>query len=919
MLRSGFGLQRQRQGKEKCQNWNLAFLVFNVFCLIFNSFPAGAAPGVLGVVKTQENANQWEGITTRLGLSGVAYCVVDLQQVRQAADLAGTQVLFLPNVETLSAVQVQAIQEWMGKGGRAIASGPLGTLSQANVRSQLRSLFGAYWAFGLQSPSTLAPGTAKNQGWVQQNGLAGTAQGGVIIPAGLTSQTAAVWKSVENPPAVVTTDRSVFLGWRWGVDTASSPNLDSAWLRASLNRYGGVRTARNSATDAPPQQCSSPAGTTAAATPRPANGQPNSTNPVSPGSAAGRTPTTPRTQSGNTAILFPPAPATADANADGLVAPPGLDVKPSSLPITGVQAIAMRQELEALIGRFESAMLTANATNANATNKVETATGNNSSTQTKLIAQSSSLSNQQSALKTARTGLQKFLQLVIQQDYSAARQQWLQARRTLWDNYPTDRPQGQSEIRAMWLDRGTIVRAGSEQKLAKLFDRLAAAGFNTVFFETVNAGYPIYPSRVAQIQNPLVRGWDPLASAVKLAHERGMELHAWVWIFAVGNQRHNALVNRPKEYPGPILDLHPTWAGYDNRGRLFHLGSGKTFLDPANPEARRYLLQMLGEIATNYQVDGIQFDYIRYPFQDPRAGYAFGYGTAARQQFQQLNGVDPAKISPKDRLLWQKWTQFRTNAINTFVADASRSLRALKPNLILSAAVFPFPETERLQKLQQHWEVWAQRGDVDLLVPMTYALDTNKLQSLAQPLLTQALLGSTLVLPSIRLLNLPDVVAIDQIQALRNFPASGYALFAAENLNEDLQGIFRRTQGRAIKSSTEPLPYRQPFQAAATRYTALQKEWDYLLGTNQFGIKEPALSEWRKQADALSTALNQLAANPSANNLTKAKILLQSFKIQFNQSMQREGLEQPYQIQVWDNRLATLERLLRYGERGIKN
>jgi uncharacterized lipoprotein YddW (UPF0748 family) len=914
VLRSGFGLKRQRQGKEKCQTWNLAFLVFNVFCLIFNSFPAGAAPGVLGVVKTQENANQWEGITTRLGLSGVAYCVVDLQQVRQAADLAGTQVLFLPNVETLSAVQVQAIQEWMGKGGRAIASGPLGTLSQANVRSQLRSLFGAYWAFGLQTPSTLAPGTAKNQGWVQQNGLAGTAQGGVIIPAGLTSQTAAVWKSVENPPAVVTTDRSVFLGWRWGVDTASSPNLDSSWLRASLNRYGGVRTARNSATDAPPQQCPSPAGTTAVATPRPANGQPNSTNPVSPGSAAGRTPATPRTQSGNTAILFPPAPATADANADGLVAPPGLDVKPSSLPITGVQAIAMRQELEALIGRFESAMLTANATN-----KVETATGNNSSTQTKLIAQSSSLSNQQSALKTARTGLQKFLQLIAQQDYSAARQQWLQARRSLWDNYPTDRPQGQSEIRAMWLDRGTIVRAGSEQKLAKLFDRLAAAGFNTVFFETVNAGYPIYPSRVAQIQNPLVRGWDPLASAVKLAHERGMELHAWVWIFAVGNQRHNALVNRPKEYPGPILDLHPTWAGYDNRGRLFHLGSGKTFLDPANPEARRYLLQMLGEIATNYQVDGIQFDYIRYPFQDPRAGYAFGYGTAARQQFQQLNGVDPAKISPKDHLLWQKWTQFRTNAINTFVADASRSLRALKPNLILSAAVFPFPETERLQKLQQHWEVWAQRGDVDLLVPMTYALDTNKLQSLAQPLLTQALLGSTLVLPSIRLLNLPDVVAIDQIQALRNFPASGYALFAAENLNENLQGIFRRTQGRAIKSSTEPLPYRQPFQAAATRYTALQKEWDYLLETNQFGMKEPALSEWRKQADALSNALNQLAANPSANNLTKAKILLQSFKIQFNQSMQREGLEQPYQIQVWDNRLATLERLLRYGERGIKN
>ncbi|MHC5721898.1 MAG: family 10 glycosylhydrolase, partial [Nostoc sp.] len=95
----------------------------------------------------------------------------------------------------------------------------------------------------------------------------------------------------------------------------------------------------------------------------------------------------------------------------------------------------------------------------------------------------------------------------------------------LWQQFPVDRRLAQPEIRAVWLDRGTIVRAGSTG-LAQIFDRLAQAGINTVFFETVNAGYTIYPSQVAKEQNPLIRGWDPLAEAVKLAHERDMELHA---------------------------------------------------------------------------------------------------------------------------------------------------------------------------------------------------------------------------------------------------------------------------------------------------------------------------------------------------------------------------------------------------------
>lgn len=581
-----------------------------------------------------------------------------------------------------------------------------------------------------------------------------------------------------------------------------------------------------------------------------------------------------------------------------------------------MQAIGLRQELENLIGRFESAQLAANARGETRKPQKVEITSEREKITASLNPQSSSLSPEE-AVAQAREIAKALPQLINEQKYAAARGQWLKAQQLLWNHYPTDRTLAQPEIRAMWLDRGSIVRAGSERGLAKIFDALAAAGINTVFFETVNAGYPIYPSKVALQQNPLVRGWDPLAAAVKLAHKRDMELHAWVWTFAAGNQRHNALVNLPANYPGPVIAARPDWASYDNRGSLFPPGQGKPFLDPANPEARRYLLSLYDEIVNRYQVDGLHLDYIRYPFQDPSADRSYGYGKAARQQFQELTGVDPAAIHPRDRLPWQKWTEFRTHQIDSFVAQVSQQLKRKRPNLILSVAVFPLSEHDRIHKLQQHWEVWASRGDVDLVVPMTYAVDTYGFQRLAQPWISSTKLGSTLILPGIRLLNLPISVAIDQIQLTRDLPVSGYSLFAVENLSNDLQKIFHSTQGTGRSTPTDPVPYRQPFQTAAARYAALQREWNFLLAKQQLSLRSTARSSFSNQAQALESAFNQLSAEPSPSRLAAARASLTAFQSQFNDLMRLHALENPYQVKVWQNRLATLERLLSYGERVV--
>ena len=849
--------------------------------------PKIAVGETLGVVKSQENLRQWPEITSRLQQVGIDYCVVNTANWREEVDLGNISVLLLPNVEILNGAQAKSIARWMDRGGKVIVTGPTGNLSQPQVRSQLRTLFGAYWGFPLSSPNTIELSNNAPVDWIGRTQLADTFTGGVVIPVNSRSQTAALWMAEENSAAAVVTDNSTFLGWRWGYNAVAPISVDSAWLQASLNRYGISTYGRfTPIANRQPTDCGANILS------------PNQSRPVIPNWRPNNSPPQSR-------FNFP-----------------------RQTTITEGEIENMSQQLNGLISRFESTLLTADAQeseiNLSTKDLVEQHLSqqvqqNKSFSDKQLVASSiSKYKNAHQALAEARDSRKKFLQLSQRRNYTQAKSQWLHAKRTLWDNYPTDRQLAHPEVRAVWLDRGTIVKTRSESDLVKIFDRLANAGINTVFFETLNAGYTIYPSRVAPQQNPLVRGWDPLEVAVKLAHARGMELHAWVWTFATGNQRHNIILNQPKDYLGPVLSRYPDWAISDRQGNKFHYSSGKVFLDPSNPGVRRYLSLLLEEIATRYEVDGIHLDYIRYPFQNPNGSKSYGYAIASRQQFKQITGVDPITLNSSSPL-WSQWVGFRIKQIDSFVGFVSQNLKQKRPELILSTAVFPMERQDRLTKIQQHWEEWVRQEWIDMLVPMTYATDTDHLHRLTSPVLSKSNQGSVLLLPGIRLLNLPDIMALDQMQLLRGMPTEGYALFAVENLNSNLEKIFNQTQGRLDLNQKEPLPYRQPFQASALRYQTLQKEWNFLLSNNQLLMEESIMKRWGQLADDLALALQQLADEPSTQNFLSAQLTLSSFRRQFPKWMEQSIDISPYQIQVWENRLDTLARLLSYGEKNVLN
>jgi uncharacterized lipoprotein YddW (UPF0748 family) len=362
-----------------------------------------------------------------------------------------------------------------------------------------------------------------------------------------------------------------------------------------------------------------------------------------------------------------------------------------------------------------------------------------------------------------------------------------------------------------------------------------------------------------------------------------------------------------------LLSRHPDWAITDRDGSYFHYNSGKVFLDPANRGVRYYLSSLLNEIATDYDVDGIHLDYIRYPFQDPTGKITYGYGLAAREKFKEMTGIDPLILTPKDAL-WSQWSKFRIEQIDSFVGSVARDLKQQRPDLILSTAVFPMPRPERLEKIQQHWEEWIARDWIDMLVPMTYAEDTETLKKLTLPVLSGSTLGNTLLLPGIRLLNISDVAALDQMQFLRGITTEGYALFAAENLTDKLKTMFSRTQGDVKILARQPLPYRHPFEATLSRYQNLQKEWNFFLSNNQLVVEETTLKQWGQHADKLATDLQALAAKPSVKNYLSTQLTLSSFRRQFPQWMKDTESIDDYQARVWENRLGTLDRLLSYGE-----
>ena len=267
-------------------------------------------------------------------------------------------------------------------------------------------------------------------------------------------------------------------------------------------------------------------------------------------------------------------------------------------------------------------------------------------------------------------------------------------------------PQG---IRGVWVHNGDGPRGLGSQRAARWKDaipEMAAQGINTVVANMLWSGVAFYPSQVVPNAPGLASDGDDLQQLLDAAHARGMKVIVWkvMWQFAEG-------------WLAPPGVMEP----FRQQGRLQLDDHGKElpWLCPCDPRNRQYELAALVEVATRYPIDGVQLDYIRF------AGPDAGFGPTCKGRFEAATGKTvvhwPADCAPGGPLAGD-YAAFKRGLISGFVRDASAALRAARPGISISAAVFPYAAMARDQ-VSQDWPRWVKEGWVDYVCPMTYTED----------------------------------------------------------------------------------------------------------------------------------------------------------------------------------------------------
>ena len=139
------------------------------------------------------------------------------------------------------------------------------------------------------------------------------------------------------------------------------------------------------------------------------------------------------------------------------------------------------------------------------------------------------------------------------------------------------------------------------------------------------------------------------------------------------------------------------------------------WLDPSNEEVVDYILRLYEELLNNYDFDGIELDAIRYPVSNIMSVSKvedisdFGYTENALKGFKEQYQFDgDLKKEIIDNIdLKKKWISYRTELINQVVEKLYSLVRALKPNLPFSAAVFNNANLVLL--LLSSWADWCQK------------------------------------------------------------------------------------------------------------------------------------------------------------------------------------------------------------------
>ncbi|UKO96746.1 glycoside hydrolase family 10 protein [Nostoc sp. UHCC 0870] len=340
------------------------------------------------------------------------------------------------------------------------------------------------------------------------------------------------------------------------------------------------------------------------------------------------------------------------------------------------------------------------------------------------------------------------------------------------------------EIRGVWLTNNDFDILRNRAKVQDTFAQLRRLNFNTVYPVVWNDGYAKYPSAVTQRMGiPFffkgTEGQDVIADIVSQARRQGLLAIPW---FEFGFMT---------PLSSELASQHPEWLTQKQDGTQTSISAAGevAWLNPFRPEVQQFITDLVVEIISKYDADGIQFDdHMSLPVD-------FGYDKYTINLYTQETGSPPPP-NPQAQA-WMKW---RADKITAFMVQLNQAVKAIKPSAIFSVSPNYYNFAYKFQL--QDWLNWVRLGVVDELLVQVYR---DNLPSFVSTIITPEIIESQQLIPT----------GIGIMTGLRNRPVS----------IQQIQSQVRAAQERGLGAvffyyeslwdyGTEPVAQRQAgFQA----------------------------------------------------------------------------------------------------------
>jgi uncharacterized lipoprotein YddW (UPF0748 family) len=268
------------------------------------------------------------------------------------------------------------------------------------------------------------------------------------------------------------------------------------------------------------------------------------------------------------------------------------------------------------------------------------------------------------------------------------------------------------EFRGVWvatvsnLDVASgLSRDAGISAMRALVDRTKAAGLNAIVFQVRPESDAWYASTIepwsrfltgTQGRDP---GWDPLDALLTAAHERGIEVHAWM-----------------NPYRAAVTASAPTASNHVSRTLPQHTITydGKLTMNPGVPDVRQHVVSVIRDVLDHYDVDGLHFDDYFYPYPDAN-GTPYPDGPT----FQ-------AYVADGGTLSRSNW---RRDNVNTLVREVMAEVSANHPHVRFGISPFGIwrPNNppgvvglDAYETISCDALAWMNEGTVDYVAPQLY-------------------------------------------------------------------------------------------------------------------------------------------------------------------------------------------------------